>query len=338
MNINLRSPYHITVTDANLTSCLIELYVYTGTQTADRGIAKYTLETIAYNNTVTFEISELVRDYLDITFDGTYTSQTVWVDYQITKYILESPTTPNEIVKLIGFDGYGYFEDGVNPQLDNIGLLQSNNIILNLLGEDVTVAVDQTIIDAVSYWNDTTLLQQYTILETTESDDSIRYFSYPNATFIRFSYGDDDSFDVKITNIEECKHTPYKITFINKFGAKQNIWFFKKSNLDLTTTKEEYKSNILNNGTYDISNHQKRILKKQGNEKLVLNTGFVDEQMNEVFRQLMLSEQVWLDIDNKVLPINIINSSFAYKTSLNDGLINYTINCEFAFDKINNIK
>jgi len=143
---------------------------------------------------------------------------------------------------------------------------------------------------------------------------------------------------VKITNIEECKHTPYKITFINKFGAKQNIWFFKKSNLDLTTTKEEYKSNILNNGTYDISNHQKRILKKQGNEKLVLNTGFVDEQMNEVFRQLMLSEQVWLDIDNKVLPINIINSSFAYKTSLNDGLINYTINCEFAFDKINNIK
>ena len=336
MNINLRSPYHITVTDANLTSCLIELYVYTGTQTADRGVAKYTLETIAYNNTVTFEISELVRDYLDITFDGTYTSQTVWVDYQITKYILESPTTPNEIVKLIGFDGYGYFEDGVNPQLDN-ALLQSNTIDYVLSGQPYVVPVNSNeTIDVKFYLND---VLQNTVLapDTLESSELILYASETAIDKAIIDNGITTT-TIKINTVEECKHTPYKITFINKFGAKQNIWFFKKSNLDLTTTKEEYKSNILNNGTYDISNHQKRILKKQGNEKLVLNTGFVDEQMNEVFRQLMLSEQVWLDIDNKVLPINIINSSFAYKTSLNDGLINYTINCEFAFDKINNIK
>ena len=110
------------------------------------------------------------------------------------------------------------------------------------------------------------------------------------------------------------------------------------TNTTLTTSKENYKSNILVNGSYDISKHQNRILNKQGKEKLTLNSGFYDEQYNEVFTQLMLSEKVWINIANQTLPIEITSSSFAYKTSLNDKLINYTIEIEYAFNKINNIR
>ena len=127
--INARSPYHINIAATNLTSCLLDLYIYTGTQTTDRGAIKYSINSTAYGEEVTFEISELVRDYIDTTFDGTYTSDVVWVDYQTTKYISTVAQTPDTIIQLEGFDGYGYFEDGVNPQLNDTVLL-SNEIIL----------------------------------------------------------------------------------------------------------------------------------------------------------------------------------------------------------------
>ena len=41
----------------------------------------------------------------------------------------------------------------------------------------------------------------------------------------------------KVENIEECKYNPYKVTFVNKFGALQDLWFFKRSNLSLSTNK-----------------------------------------------------------------------------------------------------
>jgi hypothetical protein len=45
-----------------------------------------------------------------------------------------------------------------------------------------------------------------------------------------------------------------------------------------------------------------------------------------------------MEIDGNVLPVNVSDSSFSYKTSLNDKLINYTIKIDFAFDTINNIR
>jgi hypothetical protein len=74
---------------------------------------------------------------------------------------------------------------------------------------------------------------------------------------------------IKVKDIEECKYQPYKITFVNKFGALQDVWFFKRTNENLTTKKEEFKRNIIVNGTYNISNHQNKILTKNGNEKQV---------------------------------------------------------------------
>ena len=59
--------------------------------------------------------------------------------------------------------------------------------------------------------------------------------------------------------------------------------------------------------------------------------------MNEVFRQLLLSERVWIDY-NGTLPVNVGTSSLKFKQSLNDKLINYTISFDFAYDKINNIR
>ena len=74
-------------------------------------------------------------------------------------------------------------------------------------------------------------------------------------------------------------------------------------------------------------------------ESISLNTGFVPESMNPYYEELMVSEYVWLvDSSNVVYPVNLKDSSFTYKTGLNDKLINYTMNFEKSFNLVNNIR
>ena len=75
-----------------------------------------------------------------------------------------------------------------------------------------------------------------------------------------------------------------------------------------------------------------------GNENLVLNTGFVSESMNETFKELLMSEHVYLTDSSNIFPVNITDSNFIYKTSVNDRLINYTMNFEKSFSYINNVR
>ena len=367
--INARSPYYVSLTATNLTQVDMELYVYTGTQTTDR-TNLFTLTSFAISNVVTFEISEIVRDYILNTFDGDYATANVWVDYRTTNYIQGSAQTPSAYTQLTGFDSYGFYEDGANPQNDS-GLLQSNTKVVKLDDAPATIPVYTEITNRVSYELNGELVYTKAITSSNENNEQVEYVTntingsdefedrvvQDGGTFEGSScleqfandftlfdfdtiYIDTDSGVIKLTvdNIEECKYDPYKITFVNKFGALQDIWFFKRTNEVLTTKTEKFKRNIVVAGSYDTSRHQQKILTKNGSEKLTLNTGFYPEEYNEVFKQMQLSEDCWIEINSQTLPINVSSSSLNYKTHLNDKLINYTIEVDFAFDTINNIR
>jgi len=143
---------------------------------------------------------------------------------------------------------------------------------------------------------------------------------------------------LRVTNIEECKYEPYKLVFVNKYGALQDLWMFKRSNLSINTTEETYKSNIVVDGIYNTYSHQKKILSKNATQKLVLNSGHYPEGNNLIFKELMLSEMVWIDYEGNNLPVHITSSNLGYKTNVNDKLIDYTIEVEFAFQTVNNIR
>ena len=148
---------------------------------------------------------------------------------------------------------------------------------------------------------------------------------------------------IKVNVIEECKYEPKKVTFINKFGALQDMYFFKKAVEQMTIKKESYKSNIISSlGTYNSYNHVNRDFNVVGSESITLSSGYLSEEYNEVFKQLLLSEKVWvtniLETGEQVLPINVKTSSIKYKTSLNDKLVDYTIEFDKSFDTINNIR
>ena len=371
--INARSPYYINLTATNLTQVDMELYVYTGTQITSPTATRpnlFQLTSFAINENVTFEIGEIVRDYILQTFNGDYESLNVWVDYRTNSYILGVEQGFTSYTQLRGFDGYGYYESGANPQNDS-GLLQTNTKVVKLDDAPATIPVDTSKTTQVTYELNGEQIYTKAVTSSTESDEQIEYVTngingadeyedrviqdggtFENSICLQEFIGDFTLFDfdtiyvdttdgvIKLTvdNIEECKYQPYKATFVNKFGALQDLWFFKRSNETLKTKKEDFKRNIIVNGTYDTSRHQQKILTKNGTEKLTLNTGFYPEEYNEVFKQMQLSEDCWLEVQNKTLPINVSSSSLNYKTHLNDKLINYTIEVDFAFDTINNIR
>ena len=375
-NINVRSPYYITTgTVTGLNSTSIEIYIYTGARITDRpSTPTYNLEGFAIKNEVTFEISELVKDYISQTFSGTYSTNLLWVDYRTTQTINGVAQTISGYTYLKAFNGYGYFEEGANPQNDSAVYI-SNNIILKLDDSPVVFAVDNSITQSVAYLLNGEIVRTIVPVQSSLSSEQVRYitngvdgadsfedrvilaggvfednvciegfedeFILMDCDSIHVTYADGNDLKVKILkvqNVEECKYDPYKLTFVNKFGALQDIWFFKRTNKTLTTKKESFKRNIISGASYSTSKHQDTILTKQGSEKLTLNTGYYPEEYNEVFKQLELSEECWIEIDSKTLPINIASTSLAYKTQLNDKIINYTIDVEFANNTINDIR
>ena len=149
---------------------------------------------------------------------------------------------------------------------------------------------------------------------------------------------------INVETLQECKYEPKKVTFVNKYGALQDMYFFKKSVEKMNVTKESYKSNILLAGsyTYSTSNHVYRDFNVVGKESITLSSGFLSEEYNEVFKQMMLSEKVWVtninDDGEQVLPINVKTSNITYKTSLNDKLVEYTFDFDNSFNVINDIR
>ena len=302
-NILLRSPYFEYNTQAGSSYAILELSI--------DGTLRYTLsKDVDADEGALFEISELARDYLDITFSGTYTSQVLDITGTITFYDSSDVQVGSAVsISHKGFDGYGEFMDGASPTITSGSLLQSNTIIY--MPENTAGRIAE------------------------ESAGAINYDTFGSSATSASTGGE----TVTIVRVCEPKYTPIKMTFVNKFGALQDMWFFKKSVESVNVTKESYKRSLVSStGTYDINTHSKRVLNTQGTTNLSLNTGFVSDAMNPAFEEMLLSEQVWATIGTDVIPVDITTTQLTYKTSVNDRLVNYTINIEYAFNVINDLR
>tara|TARA_R100000541_G_scaffold1091_1_gene5061 strand:+ start:3037 stop:4209 length:1173 start_codon:yes stop_codon:yes gene_type:complete len=386
--INLRSPYYIKVSKTNLTSAQLVLYIYTGNFTANSSVAASTLrytiikKPLGSNDYVVFEVSELVRDYLDLEFDGQYIGQNIWLNAiaTVTGGTGSVTVTPDNANGFLGFDGYGYYEEGANPQITSPVFI-SNNTILKLDDSSISIPLDTSTVQSVAYLLNGELIRAANISSSTNSGEQIKYTTngvngsdsfqsrviVSGGTFedsiclmefeddfiindfdsIHVTYTDNNISKVKILkveNINECKYDPIKVTFVNKFGALQDIIFFKKS-IEKTDVKgEEFKASVFDSATltYKTYQHQRTQFMVQGNDSITMNTGYMPEDYNQVIEQLMLSEQVWgtftTDTEVLVKPLVPKTKSITYKTRLNDKLIDYTIDFEMANNKINNIR
>ncbi len=378
--INTRSPYWVSVDNTELSYAILKLYVYTGNSSNVPSEPNYTIRksVLSGQDTVFFEVSELIRDELDVVFNGDYNGQAVWVRIDTSGYDSSNDEVENDNETIISFDGYSYFEeqgaDESNIMITNreLFVLEDNTfrvpIYTGIGSPTIIFYKDGEIIasERFSYDQDSSNQIKYvsiygddvnwdTFEERVLEDGGVDFESSVclQSFFNNYSIGAVDKIEVsasgkkietiKVNVLEECKYEPKKVTFINKFGALQDMYFFKKSVEMMTIEKESYKSNILNsNFEYSRSSHVNRDFNIIGKESVTLSSGFLSEEYNEVFKQMMLSEKVWVtnvtEGVEQVLPINVKTSDITYKTSLNDKLVEYTIEFDKSYDTINNIR
>jgi len=387
--INTRSPRYVTTSITNTAYATLDIEIYTGGRdTGYTGTPQYSLrKQILPNATsylISFEISELIRDYLDMRFFGLYYysdsyHSCYWVRIVKTSFDSNGGQLQQATSIDLAFDGYTYFEEGSFYSYTGKNLLMTNREVFALddnvyripvyIGTDVNIAfirdgeVVGTYVNTDNSLDTTEQVSHITLNGTSERDsfkarvannylgvfeDNKCISQYLNTLSIgkvdTIHIGNTDgTLDIiKVKTIDECKYEPKKITFVNKFGVLQDMYFFKKKVEQMTTKRESYKANTLIGNQYDTTIHTKRDFNITANESMTLSSGFLSESYNEVFKQLMLSEKVWItnltNTDEQVLPINIKTSDITYKTSLNDKLVEYTIEFENSYNVLNDIR
>ena len=382
--INVRSPFYLKVSQANIATATLNLYIYTGTFVANASVAnpKYTItKDVLTSGFIVFEVAELIRDYLEIEFDAAYSSQVVWVNAVISTTVssgsASATVSPDNTNGFVAFDGYGYFHEGTNPELSK-GALISNNTIFRLNDSNVRIPVytgDTTSVaffyqgeekrtQAISTSTNTNAQIDYVTVSGQDNNDSYEErvvadggtletsrcltdflrqldVGLVDEVYVASSTGTEI---IKILSTEECKYEPYKVTFVNKYGALQDLMFFKKSVESTNVTSEQFKASIFDQSTlsYKTHQHQQQAFLAQGKDRITMNTGYVNDDHNSVIEELLLSEQVYYteitETAEVVIPVIPLTKSVTYKTSVNDRLANYTVDFEHAFDKINNIR
>jgi len=373
---------------AELIKAELRLWIYGGTVQDSPNNPNYILtkHKLSGEETIVFEISELIKDYVDIKFNGDYDSleQTKWVKWRIERTYRDEndvETKDHYSEHGLAFRGFGGINDGINPELSK-DLMISNSVVHNLCGQKTTVPfyTREDGVTKVRYFDNSSetgsiitgsaeeyTISQSTIINTSEnvitidkthtvfsdSDSSSDSSELPIGTDeIKYTTANGEEKSILVKCIDECKNIPHKISFINKFGVMQDIWFFAKRKDSISSDREKYKKNILdigsNGASYNESSHQNVYLENQGRELITMNTGFIDESYGEVMKELIVSEFVYISHRFKrsptnpayplAIPITVNTNSLDMKTQRDDKLINYELQFEMDSEFIQSVR
>jgi hypothetical protein len=340
-NILLRSPYYETHSQAYVNPDVAKSATLTlsvdGTQISEMSKDTVLSGTSGQETgTVAFEIADLCRDYIDVTFNNSYTSQTISITGTLTFKSetvddINTGSTPSTVgtpvsISHKGLDGYYEFMEGLGT-----GNTPPNS------AKTIAVTQDEILQDNTQlYYPDNTA-------------GVIPYFDYNTSAIVYDTFSTSaiskTTLSTTFTINRVCnKHTAYKVTFVNKYGALQDFYFNGKTTENINVNKTTFKRNIGNSSfEYNKQKHSIRQFNTLANEKLILNTPPMSyDNVNEAIKQLLVSEQVWIRKveggSEQTVPINITDTQQTFKTGVNDKVVQYTITAEYAFDMISNIR
>ena len=301
------------------------------------GTLRYTLVKNTTPSTgCNFDISELVRDYLSITYSTSYSVDSIAVVTVVTTHPQVNgggTAVATNTYTDTGFEAYGEFMEQSNPTIPFRAkpswLIASRNLSAS---ESFEIFVPTGISGYVPFVRSSSTIGSiaYNTTDTTKTEDGVA---------------------LTITRIDCTKYGDgIKAIFINRYGVQQDLWFFLKQVKSLNRTNESFQSNTIEYpddeaAVYSTSVAPKKVFNTQATQSHSLSSGYYPEWANQYFEELLLSEYVWLQLPRKenptlfyTTPVKVKTSSMLFKTSVNDRLIEYTIEFEEAFDHIQNVR
>ena len=179
-----------------------------------------------------------------------------------------------------------------------------------------------------------------TIIDENCSDDIMEYVSELDIDEAHVIKSDGKVEVISVETLPCNKYENVRLTFVNKFGALQDIHFSAKTTESMSAKGSSYNSinfdydNLSNN----YGSHSVRDFNKNATVRHTLNTDYLHESYSEVFRQLVVSEEVWMEHKGNVRPVNVTTNSLQKKTHANNGLVQFTVSVKESHSLINNIR
>ena len=317
----------------------------TSTEVCDDLYATYSLQKkpLGTEDSVSFDISEIVNDHIEQIFTGTYAAakSSIWVTVATSPRQADGQVVTGLTVTSNTFlaqEGFNKFKEGVNYTTEPIAML-SSTYIQNHKGSTITIPVNVERVTSVKWRSGTSVRETDTFTDNGNQNQKIQFALFTSSTLLDnalITYDSGSTTTIILEQVEECKYPVNKITFVNRWGALQDLFFFKKSTESLEATRETFNRSIfearavqldppetpgdacqesLTFNTYSTTAHAKKTFNANATESVVLNTGYVNELMNPYFEELMVSEYIWLtDSSANIFPVNLKESSFAKKT------------------------
>lgn len=327
----------------------VSIWVKGGNNTDSLGTADYIFQKrIPTLNTtyLDFRINDIVKDYIEpkpvwSSVNALINSNAVSQRFVNVSFNIDNGSETTLVNRKLATKGYYEYTQGINPNVTKNFLIDQNYIqchkgamlfIPIYVTENASVIIDDGANEV-----------EFTITPAASIESQIKYVffntSNVNSKYITIIYRNNITDDVDITCeiVSECKYTPKQIVFLNKYGAYQQMFFFKQSERETSTENETFKNAFINNNAYDVTKHQYKQFNKQGRDKITLSTGYIKEEQNTILEQLTMSEDVYLREGSVFIPVNVSTKTINYRTRLVDKLINYTMEFEYAFDKITNL-
>jgi hypothetical protein len=427
-----RSPFYVRIQPSvvgTVSTSTTEVFIWDGLLTAIPA-ANYTIRKtpIGNSNLIILDLAQLVNDYLEVTYNGTYSTDTYYL-FSSTIFYDAANVQIGAVVELpekYAFSkGFGYFNEGVNPAVktnilgtsttfrettfgmfareiqvpqsepiqipiivtkpvtgtnsvevnfytgERIGTGVPSGLAKSVIVTNTGTSTDQYIqyVDNIdpttqpqteAQWNAFVTTQQLGELETVSESPTRTVFWCPEnnhpTTWIRTKLDGKEEY-IKVNYLVKDKFMPYKITFINSFGALENFWMMGAEKESLAVNGDTFKRNLLqipsalvgNDPSYNVDAHQYVTFGEQGRKSYTLNTGFIPEEQNETLTELFLSQKIWVtkwqsiaDRDNSIPldiePVVLKSKQLSYKTHLQDKVIDYKIEFQSAHDEVNQVR
>tara|TARA_R110002096_G_scaffold403722_2_gene601249 strand:- start:378 stop:1424 length:1047 start_codon:yes stop_codon:yes gene_type:complete len=342
--INTRSPRFLSVTGTAGEPTSVELKLWNDPDTEPATVTKILSKPIPSSNltTVDYDISPYIREFISYTDLDVVTGLTATdvSSYAYCEAVVKLDGVIQSTNYFIGYNGYGYFEDGYNPILDaNVMLTEGTYYTLSGANNGALFYFQEGGLGEI--WSATYVcLDGVTANETITLTEENGHIPYVAPTHIgnggsTLTISKDTVVQNTFTFKEVCepKYTPIVCDFINKFGAWQTVIFFKVSKSKMTMSNTAY--NMMPESVdYSVSKSINQTFNTQGKESITLNTGWVLEAYNDVMKQMLLSNEVRLD----KRPVTVNTKSLDLFTSINERNINYTLTFNYANSIINTIQ
>ena len=355
-----RSPYIVTIDELAQESTRLELFLWNGTGAAPAAPTYSLSKKIPSSNQLKtfYNIAPFIREFFDFsqsnpsvtgsedpTNDYAYCN----VEYK-TYYTLGGVETLIDTITDKAFDGFGYFEEGVNPSGQQILLTDLSNygganvyyypcdFRLGALG-GFTIVTGAAGIN--SYWS-----LVYTNLSTGSTQSfNIGLDSVINVIKVWTSWLDVGN-KVEILDADEnivgtyyfvpqceCKYDVVIIDFVNRLGGWQREFFYKVSTENVEMENNKFKTNPVPFPSYNTAQPQYQTFNTNAKRIIKANTGWVNENYKQVIEELLLSETIRVND----LPAVLRTKSIEKFKSINTKTINYQMEFEMAYDVINSI-